>query len=150
MVTGEGAFGQAQFAEDHRTGPPQPGHDGGIGLGAEVRVDGRSRSRRRIVGVREILHRQGDPVQIAEPVAARRESVGPVGLDQRGLGHDGGEGPQAGFEVVDAGQHRLGDFAGAQRPRADEVGDLVQLQKVQIGRCCHCHQHASLRRVPPA
>src|SRR5699024_848626 len=40
LVTGEGAFGEAQLAEDHRTGPPQPGHDGGIGLGAEVRVDG--------------------------------------------------------------------------------------------------------------
>ena len=120
MVTGERPFGQAQFAEDDGSGGSQSSDDGGIEVGAEVRMDRGACTGRCVVGVREVLHCHGDTVQIAEPVPAGQERIGAVGLGEGGFGHDRGEGLQSGFESLDAFEHRLGDLTGGQLPGADE------------------------------
>src|SRR5690606_38445173 len=101
MMAGR-AFGELKLAENDRARLPQTFDDSGVIGGCPVAVDGRSRSRRRILREAEILDRDGNAMKGAAIETVADFAFGAARLRQRAAGHERSIGMQARLKPGDA------------------------------------------------
>ena len=131
VIGGHRSFGQVQLAEEHRSRPAEPRHDGRVVVGHEVRQDRGGAHRPDAARVAQVLDRDRHAVQRPAVVPGADLAVRSGGGRARLVGHHRRVAPEAPVDGRNAVEQGLGELRRRDLAALDPAGRLAQTQVVE-------------------